>query len=451
MRATFYACAVATRGRPDRFVRHYHGRTGLQAVGLANAPTASSEAGAKPKVVVSGLADPYELLMGPDGYLWLTEKSGLKVKRVKPDTGAASVVLDLTGTAVHSPHGKDGVLGMALHPDFGKGRRSDYVYLAYSYEGNGGNATKISRYTWADGRLNEPKDVIVGLPSGDDHQAARLRYGPDGKLYYSVGDQGANYEKHYCVPNQAQSLPTKEQVDAKDFGLYKGKILRIEVRSHVFAYGLRNPNGLAFKGRDLYVAELGPATDDELDEIDAGKNYGWPDVAGNKDDRNYAYVNWSKAEGGCAKLTFTADPAQVPVQVPQTKESAFDQNFEKPLTTYGTTVDTGYALGTTSTCPDPGSAYICWPTIAPASVEVAGDDLLVTSMKDGSVYRMDDDGEHREKLFDTINRYRDTALSADGKTLYIATDSSGITRGANGAPTTALANPGAILAVPYTS
>ncbi|RGD57894.1 quinoprotein glucose dehydrogenase [Kitasatospora xanthocidica] len=417
------------------------------------------------KVVTDGLGDPFELAYAPDGRLWVSEKSGLKITRVDPQSGAKSTALDLTGKAFHSQDGQDGVLGFALHPDFGKGKGSDYLYLAYTYKNGNDSATKIVRYTAKDGQLSDEQPVLTGLPGHNQHQSARIRYGQDGKLYYSIGDQGHNYMADYCLPNHAQDLPTAAQVAASDWSLYQGKVLRINpdgsvpddnpelngARSHIYAYGMRNPDGMDFGGKDLYTAENGPLTDDEFNLITKGGNYGWPNVAGWKDDKAYVYSNWSQAKGGCEKLTYNPDPNTPPAEVPTTKETDFTKDMVSPLSTYGTTVESGHNFGTTPVCPDAASAYMCWPTMAPGSLKVYGDDVLVTSLKNGTVFRLSKDGKKYEELFRTVNRYRDVALSPDGKTLYIATDSEGqhMVRGDGGTPTTHLANPGAILAVPY--
>jgi hypothetical protein len=95
------------------------------------------------------------------------------------------------------------------------------------------------------------------------------------------------------------------------------------VRSHVYTYGHRNIQGLVF-GPDgtLYASEHGPSTDDEVNRLVAGRNYGWPHVAGFNDDRSYVYANWSKsAPDPCASLKFSS--LDVPSSVPATKESAW--------------------------------------------------------------------------------------------------------------------------------
>jgi glucose/arabinose dehydrogenase len=196
---------------------------------------------------------------------------------------------------------------MALDPGLLKGTGNDYVYVAYTYDADADPArvsgrTKIVRFAY-DPRthaLGSAKDVLTGLPAGTDHQGGRLVIGPDRKLYFTIGDLGANQLANFCNPNRAQMLPTVAQVDKRDWSLYEGKILRLNldgsipadnptlggVRSHIFSYGHRNPQGLVFApDGKLYDSEHGPNTDDEVNLIRAGANYGWPHVAGYRDDQ----------------------------------------------------------------------------------------------------------------------------------------------------------------------
>jgi PQQ-dependent dehydrogenase (s-GDH family) len=179
---------------------------------------------------------------------------------------------------------------------------------------------------------------------------------------------------------RAQELPTQTEVTARDWSKYVGKILRLEldgsipadnpvlqgVRSHVFSYGHRNAQGIVF-GPDgkLYSDEQGPKTDDELNWIRAGKNYGWPRVAGYRDDRAYVYGNWSaSAPTPCRDLEFSdfAIPESVPIQT----ESSFSHpDFAPPLRTFYT-VENGFDFQDPACAP---SYYICWPTIAPSSLD----------------------------------------------------------------------------------
>jgi PQQ-dependent dehydrogenase (s-GDH family) len=296
--------------------------------------------------------------------------------------------------------------------------------------------------------------------------------GPDQKLYYSIGDQGNNQFKRFCNPIRAQDLPTAENVGARNWDTYVGKILRLNldgsipsdnpvingVRSHIYSYGHRNPQGLVFgPERRLFSAEHGPKADDEINLIQAGKNYGWPHVSGFKDDQAYLYANWSASTTPpCSALRY--DNFASPPSVPQQRETAWSSpDYVEPLKTLYTVAD-GHNFR------DPAcgeQSYICWPSIAPSSIdylpagkgglEPCRNSLLVTSLKNGALYclRLTQDGGSVQgditQFFKTTNRYRDLVLSPDNRTLYIVTDSTGRAGPQSGPPTDKLDNPGAIL------
>ncbi|WP_431986364.1 glucose/sorbosone family PQQ-dependent dehydrogenase [Streptomyces griseoflavus] len=434
------------------------------------------------RVVATGLQDPYEIVRGPDGALWVTEKSGKKVTRVDPGSGARSTLLSLP-EAVHSEGGQDGVLGLAVE------RRESgevYAYISYSYDIDATPAvqarTKIERYTYDPDRqrLHSPKAVIAGMPSGNDHQSARLRLGPDGKLYYTIGDQGVNQFGNTCRPSYAMRLPTAHEVEGRDWIAYQGKTLRLNtdgsvpsdnplldgVRSHVYTYGHRNAQGLAF-GPDgtLYSNEQGPKTDDEINILAKGGNYGWPNVSGYRDDKAYVYANWSASwPTPCDELTFSN--FEIPETVPVRQETDFTEPFVRPIHTFGT-VDSDFDFQNPD-CAQGEMWSVCWPTIAPSSFEHYGtsrksagatgtglagweNSLVMTTLKDGTVYRVDLTGNGKgvrdvTELIVEENRFRDTEFSADGRSLFVATDSAGPVRDQTGAPSTdPLDNPGAII------
>ena len=145
--------------------------------------------------------------------------------------------------------------------------------------------------------------------------------------------------------------------------------------------------------------------------------------------------------------------------VPKHIETDWTEDFVEPMKTFFT-ADNGYSFRDEK-CGE--MAFICWPTIAPSSIDyyasdaVPGwqDSLLVTSLKNGAVYRLGLNADGKsvqgdiEKLFDSQNRYRDLAISPDGKTIFVATDVGGITRATAGGATDQMANPGAILAFTF--
>jgi glucose/arabinose dehydrogenase len=84
------------------------------------------------------------------------------------------------------------------------------------------------------------------------------------------------------------------------------------VRSYIFTYGHRNAQGLTIgPNGDLYVSEHGDKSDDEFNHLQAGGNYGWPYVAGYKDNKAYQFANWTAANN-CQELTFTNIPPYPP-------------------------------------------------------------------------------------------------------------------------------------------
>jgi PQQ-dependent dehydrogenase (s-GDH family) len=416
------------------------------------------------RVVAAGFEDPWEVAWGPDGYLWITERVGKRVVRVDPTTGSRKVAATIDD--VYQTLAQDGLLGLVLHPRLLRG--SNYVYVMYTYDAAAGPAeerrSKIRRYTYDPSTelLGSPVDLMTGIPHGPDHGASRIVFGPDGKLYASRGDHGSNFLAYHCVPIRAQELPVAADVQARNWRGYEGKILRINVdgsipednpvlsgvRSHVFSYGHRNPQGMAF-GPDgsLYESEHGQDTDDEVNRIEAGRNYGWPLIAGYQDDQYYTYANWSaSAPTPCADLEYGRD---VPSTVPRTKESDVNlPDFTPPLKTFFT-VPTGYdtrALGN-ATAALAGLEVYASPTIPGWSPSI-----LVAGMTSGVVYRVPLNAASAAPLtyFKAEDRYRDLAIAPDGRRIYVVTDAHGRTVTASGEMTATLAHSGALLEFTYT-
>jgi len=388
------------------------------------------------------LSKPFSLNYGPDGYLWITEKVAGKVVRVNTETGVRDELIRISDA--FSTGGQDGVLGLAFDEGFLTG--SPYVYISYSKGTRKEDLKqKLVRFTYSlngtDGSLSSPQIILDNLPANNDHNSGRLLFGPDKKLYYTIGDQAVKV----CDSNLAQFYPSQQEIDQKNWANYPGKVLRINtdgsipadnpsfngVKSHIYTNGHRNPQGLVFGSNGLlYSDEHGPSADDEVNIITSGKNYGWPYVSGIKDNLQYD-------ADGCLtnrETLFTEPNYQDPLM------SLFVPNTFKP-----------------STCTD---SWMCRPNIAPSSLTIYESNsipswknsLLVTSLKKGRIYRLKLDqngtavvGEITQHFY-TTNRYRDIAVSPDGKSIYIITDDSGKTSDASGQNVlTSMQNPGAIL------
>jgi len=440
------------------------------------------------RVVVSGLQHPWEVEWGPDRMLWTTERNGKRVVRVDPESGKQYEAAVIEEVSV--PGAQDGLLGLTFHPDLLQGKDRDYVYVSYTYDDRELGADpdavfaapgyrylymKVVRFTYdaKSEKLIDPRDVITGLPAGNDHNAGRLKFGPDAKLYLTLGDQGHNQLGNNCLPIESQRLPTQTEMTARDFSSYVGKTLRLNldgsiprnnpelagVVSHVYSYGHRNTQGIDFgAGGTLYGSEHGPHTDDEVNVIKPGGNYGWPHVAGKQDDQFYVYARWRDASKPCQDLTY--DFTRVPPSVPFAKESDYNELFIEPITSLFTAAGENFE--------DPlcgGIHYICWPTVGPSSIEYyeAGDTgvsgwkkvLFVTTLKRGSLYSipLDDSGQKVSgpitRHFQSEDRFRDTTVSPDRRTIYIAVDFEGLAEAIGGGTTQVMDNPGAILAFTY--
>ncbi len=427
-------------------------------------------------VLVDGLANPFEVRLGPDGWLWVTERTAGKLTRVHPEDGTVQAAYEFDMPDLAEP-GQTGVMGFVFHPEFGDGTNQIFVYVTYEDDERTDptrpdetdpyhrifNKVVSLDYDEASGTLSNPQDVLSGIPANNDHNSGRMQIGPDGLIYLSVGDQGHNQLANWCRPIEAQTLPTSEQIEEEDWFAYQGKVLRLNldgsipqdnpeiegVRSHIFSYGHRNPQGLDF-GPDgtLYANEHGPDSDDEINVITAGDNYGWPHVAGQQDDHFYLYAQWSEASEPCESLEWYGPSQGAPENVPQQTESEWEapDNYVPPIATMFTVTEP------VEGCEDFG--YFCRPSIGPSSVafyESGLSDLegmlLSTTLKHGSIYAFDpaaaDAGFTRYYLGQ--NRLRDLEIADDGRTIYILTDTQGGVQNEEGEGAEELEDPGAIL------
>ncbi|MFL1013469.1 PQQ-dependent sugar dehydrogenase [Flavisericum labens] len=413
---------------------------------------------------------PNTIVYGPDNYLWVTERVGKQVVKVDPiNGGTKTVMLDLTGV-VYQTAGQDGLMGMAIHPDLYSDidTSNNLVYLAYTYD-SGGRKLRIEsyRYIAATGVLDSASatTILEGFDASNDHNSGKLQIGPDLKLYYTAGDQGYNQFQNACQEIRAQYLPTSPT----DYSDYKGKILRLNldgsipsdnpilnsVQSHVYTYGHRNPQGIVFGSNGtLYSSEHGPKVDDELNIITAGKNYGWPEIAGYYDNLGYAYCNWSSS-GTCNPADFSDHNCASGVTPISEFTSGQPVDFQAPIGTYNSTSGT-----------EPSGGWLTWPTVGPSSIDIYeshaipgwNQSLLIPTLKRGTIFRAKLsatgnalESQTYEEFHSSNDRYRDICISPDGTTIYAITDNTGGTSGPSGTTSVSIENPGVIVKIQYTN
>jgi glucose/arabinose dehydrogenase len=214
------------------------------------------------QTLATGLQIPWSLAFAPDGRLFITERPG-RVRVVHNGQLLAEPALTLPDVFTS---GESGFLGLALHPDFAVNR---HVFLTYTASGATGPILRLMRFREVDNRLAEGVVLLDEVPAANIHNGSRVKFGPDRKLYVSLGD--------VAVPSVAQ-----------DVASLNGKILRFNddgtsapgnrFSSPVYSFGHRNPQGLDWHpvSGDLWATEHGQTGNDEVNVIDSGANYGWP-------------------------------------------------------------------------------------------------------------------------------------------------------------------------------
>jgi glucose/arabinose dehydrogenase len=303
------------------------------------------------RVEVSTLATdlevPWSFAFLPDGDALVTERDSGRLLRVSPSGDAKELQ-----TLPEGGSGEGGLLGVAVSPDY---REDRYVYAYYTTEED----NRVVRF-----RIGEkPEPILTGIPVNSYHDGGRIEFGPDGMLYISTGDAG-------------------DSSNSQSRNSLGGKILCIEPDGSiprdnpfpgnpVYSYGHRNVEGLAWDAEgQLYASEFGENTWDEVNRIEAGNNYGWPEVEG---------------EGGEAR------------------------GYTDPITVWPTSEAS------------PSGAEIL---VGGAMPRWEGD-LFVTALRGQRLWRLelDDRGEvtGREKLLDgEVGRVRDVVQAPDGS-LWVST------------------------------
>lgn len=229
----------------------------------------------KVETVAENLEVPWAFAFLPNNDLLFTERPG-RVRIIEKGKLRADPVFKVPDV---EPSGESGLMDVSLHPNFAENK---FVYLAYAYN-NDGKHVKIVRYKFDGKSFLEPKIIIENLPAAQFHAGTRARFGPDGKLYVSVGD--------------ATTKEIAQQTDSLG-----GKILRLnddgtiptdnpfvndkKYRAEIFSIGHRNPQGIAWQPQTNLMFETehgpsgfdGPGGGDEVNIVEAGKNYGWAEI-----------------------------------------------------------------------------------------------------------------------------------------------------------------------------
>lgn len=266
--------------------------------------------------VLQGLERPWGIAWLPDGAMLITERPG----RLRIVRNGKLEPTPIRGTPEVFAVNQGGLLDVSVHPNFAQNR---LIYLTYAYGTEQANRTRVARARF-DGKALQDVRVIFEVnraKSGGQHFGSRIIWLPDRTMLISIGDGGN-------PPVQLDGQLIRQQ--AQNLQSHLGKIVRLNddgsipkdnpfvgknnANGAIWSYGHRNIQGMAFDpiNNRVWVNEHGARGGDELNLVQAGKNYGWPIVSHSRDYATGEPVSPQKSQPGMVNPKVVWTPATAP-------------------------------------------------------------------------------------------------------------------------------------------
>jgi aldose sugar dehydrogenase len=220
--------------------------------------------------VTQGLQHPWGLAFLPDGEMLVTERPG----RLRVIRSGALDPQPVAGVPEVAVGGQGGLLDVAVHPEFARNR---LVYLSYSKPGRDGTTTAVVRGRFDGDRLSNVEEVIEARAWGRPgrHFGSRLLFDREGFLYVTIGDRGTMDRAQDRSDHAGTTLRLHDDGRVPPDNPFVGQP---NVLPEIYTYGNRNAQGMALHPVTgaIWQTEHGPRGGDEVNLIEAGRNYGWP-------------------------------------------------------------------------------------------------------------------------------------------------------------------------------
>lgn len=248
-------------------------------------PSIPEEENITPEISISAVVTGYEIIWGfdflPNGDMIFVEKRG-KIYRY-----TNGVVTELTGFPVVRSSGQGGLMDVRVHPDYSS---NGWVYASYAATAtNSTGDLRVVRFKIVNNTIQNIETVFQtgGGNTWNGHYGSRLAFDANRMLYIAVGEGGTG---SYGGPNASNR-------NSSNTASPWGKIHRVTASggvpsdnpvlpgqttaSTIFAYGIRNPQGMVIHPTTgaVWESEHGPKGGDEINIITTGANYGWPNYS----------------------------------------------------------------------------------------------------------------------------------------------------------------------------